>query len=239
MALTAYLAQTRRLLLNPPATTQLYSDSDLKAFINTARAQIAGEGECIRVLASLNAPTDTRVLNFADIDVSAVEGVQSVFNIKQITCQVGSGATFVHPRSFQWFNMFFLAKITPNSGRPNTYALYGQGTTGSIYIDPVPNVDYTLNLDTVCKPVDLVDDTTAEAIPYPWTDCVPFFAAYYAYLSAQRKTDAQTYYQIYEEYMNRARAMSNPSVLTSVYPQAPDPTVQNKLGVQPAQRGGR
>lgn len=235
--LTTYLTQTRRLLLNPPAPTNLYSDTDLTSFINTARGQLSGENECIRVYATLSLTASTRVYPFSSIDVSSVSGVSGVFNIKQATVVAGSGAQFVHPRSFQWFNFFLMGKIVPDSGRPTTWAQYAQGANGSIYVNPVPDQAYTLKLDTVCLPVDLVDNSTTEAIPYPWTDCVPFFACYYAYMSAQRQADADKFYQRYQTFAQRARGMSNPSVLGHIYPQGVDKTVTNKLGVQP--RGGR
>ena len=48
--LTAYLLATRRLLQLPSAaSTTLYTDTDLTAYLNTARGQLAGESECIRI----------------------------------------------------------------------------------------------------------------------------------------------------------------------------------------------
>jgi len=237
--LNAYLTQTRRLLQNPPAPTNLYSSQDLTDFINLARGQLAGENEAVRVYASLSTTPAQRVYPFSSIDTSSVQGVDSVFNIKQITVAVAAGGQFVHNRSFQWFNLFFLAKAVPESGRPSAWAQFAQGTTGSLYLNPIPDDVYTLNLDTVCLPIPLVDDTTVEAIPYPWTDCVPFFAAYYAYMSAQRQADADKMFQRYEQFAQRARGMSNPSVLRKNFAQAPDELATNRLGVAPPSGGGR
>lgn len=46
--LTSYIQQTRRLL--DDQSNRVYTDQDLTAFINTGRAQIAGEGQCVRFL---------------------------------------------------------------------------------------------------------------------------------------------------------------------------------------------
>src|SRR5215469_913999 len=46
--LTAYLTQTQRLLSNPSGS--IYAPSDLTAYINQARQQIASQGECVRVV---------------------------------------------------------------------------------------------------------------------------------------------------------------------------------------------
>ena len=54
MALTAYLAQVKRLLHD--ANLSFYSEVDLTAYINLARGQVASEGECIRVLTPIAGP---------------------------------------------------------------------------------------------------------------------------------------------------------------------------------------
>lgn len=240
MALNSYLAQTRRLLQNPPAPTNLYSTADLTVYINLARSQLAGENECIRAYATLAVITGNRVANFTAIDtgVSATTGIAGVFNLKQVSVQVGDGALFLRPRSFQWFNQYHLMNVVPETARPSVYSQYSQGVNGSIYVDPIPDQDYTLNVDAVCYPIALIDDTTVEAIPYPWTDCVPFFAAYYAYMGAQRQGDADLMMKRYSEFASRGRSMSNPSVLPHIYPQSQDVTLMNKLGVQPPKQGG-
>ena len=93
----------------------------------------------------------------------------------------------------------------------------GGTSSGSIYIDPPPDLPYTLNIDCACYPIPLASDSDPEAIPYLWTDAVPFFAAYYALLSAQtnaRMQDAQQYYALYKEFMTRARMASTSDVIT-------------------------
>ena len=133
------------------------------------------------------------------------------------------------------------------NGPPAHWAQYAQGSatpvsgssaTGSFFIWPPPDNIYTLNCDCECYPITLANDSTVEAIPFLWTDAVPFFAAYYAFLTSQtgaRYGDADRMYNYYKEFLSRARSAANPDVLTSQYEQAPDPTIINKLGV--SQRG--
>jgi len=242
MALTAYLAATRRLLQNPQAPTSLYSDSDLTSYINTARGQIAGENECIRNAATLALVAAQRVYLFSAITLgSPSTGIQGVLNVRMAAYQVGNGERLMRTRGFEYFKTYFLNKPVQTPGPPAEWAQYGQGASGSLYVSPLPDGAYTLNLDTVCRPIDLADDTTAEAIPYPWTDCVPFFAAYYAYLGSQvpaRSADAERMFQRYEEFAARARVISNPTVQPYIYPRSGDPTKQNKLGLQPRNSDG-
>ena len=117
------------------------------------------------------------------------------------------------------------------------WAQYSEGVLGSLYIDPIPDAIYTLNLDTVCLPVDLVDDTTPEAIPSLWNDAVPYFAAYMALLSSQRSADAEKMFGYYQTFARRARDASTPDVLKGQYPQSQDPTLGNKLGIKPPRQG--
>ena len=80
-----------------------------------------------------------------------------------------------------------------------------------------------------------------EAIPYLWTDAVPFFGAYYALLSAQtgqRSGEAARMYEAYETFMERARKSANPSVNRYLYQQSMDQTMIAKLGLQKQAAGG-
>ena len=101
--LAAYETQTRRLLQNPAASTTLYIKSDIDAWINLARSQLAGEGECVRNYATLQLTAGTNKYNFTDIVLSAPStGVQGVFNIRQSLVGLGGGnesvdSFFEHP----------------------------------------------------------------------------------------------------------------------------------------------
>lgn len=244
--LTAYLNNTRRLLQNPSAPTSLYSTSDLTDWINTARLQLAGEANCVRVEATISTVIGQRPYNFSGLNtgVSATTGVQGALNISSIKYASGSGGVWIPPRPWEWFNLYYLNVVTPVNGPPKRWAQYGQGSagtgtgsgnSGSFYLDPPPDAIYALTCNTWCYPIALVVDGTVEAIPYPWTDAVPYYAAYLALLSAQtgqRQNDAERMFARYTEFVTRARTASNPSVERWQYQQAGDPVQANKLGVQ-------
>jgi hypothetical protein len=69
-----------------------------------------------------------------------------------------------------------------------------------------------------------------------WTDAVPFFAAYFALMSAQtnaRMADAANMYKgHYNEFMDRARKQSNAGVDRWLYSQAADPAQAAKMGIK-------
>lgn len=236
--LTQYQNQTAALLQNPAAQNPLYPTTQLTTFINSARGQLAGDAECIRPgtqLFTLALVVGQRNYPFSTIDVSSVNGVAGVFNVRQVLLTIGAGMRWVRPRPFEWFTFYRLNNVVPPSGPTNEWAQLGQGETGGLWVDPLPDNTYQLNIDATCVPIPLVDDSTVEAIPYPWSDCVSYFAAYLALLASQvpaRQADADRMLARYEEFKNRARRYSTPSVLPGLYPQNPDPTRINKLGVQ-------
>ncbi len=248
MALTAYLNQTRRLLQNPAAPIALYSDADLTSWINIARGQLAGESESIRYMGSISTVALTNVYNFSGISTGtpSANGIQGVINVSQIWYVVASGQKWVTPRAWPWFSLYVLNNPVPQGSYPTDWSQYGQGTApgstgsvsgGSFYIN-VPDIVYTLALDCVCYPIALVDDTTKEAIPYLWTDAIPYYAAYLALLSAQnnaRLDDAKQYFNMYTEFVERARRASNPSINRWMYSQAGDPVQANKIALQKQQ----
>jgi hypothetical protein len=233
--LDTYLAQTRRLLQNPGAPTALYSTADLTAYINQARGQTAADGECIRRQGTLSLTAGNRVAQFSALVLND-PAVSGAYKINQVSYGVGSGQRSIDVRPWAWFQSFLLSNPIPPEGAPREWAQYAQGVTGDIYVDPLPDTDYTLYCDCVCKPIDLVTNATAESIPQMWQDAVPFLAAYWALLAAQsavRQADADRMMARYEEFRGRARRFANPAITPHAYSQQPDPTQLSKLGLQP------
>jgi hypothetical protein len=207
-------------------------------YINTARGQVAGEGECIRVYGTLTLAPPTQQYGFSAIEFPAgTEGVQGVLNVRLANFNIPGtpGATYVRPRPWEWFHLYYLSQNNPVAGQPEVFAQYGQGALGTLWFN-LPDLPYVVSLDTVCYPINLVDDTTVEALPYLWTDAVPYYAAWLGMMNEQRQGDADKMMERYKDLMQRARGASTPSVLPGIYQQQPDPFLANRLGISP-QRG--
>ena len=246
--LTNYLTQTRSLLQLPGTnSTSLYSDTDLTRWINIARGQIAGEGECIRVIGTISTVATQNSYSFSGINtgVPGTNGIEGVISIQSLSFNAGNGQLWLTPRAWPWFSLYNQNNAVPSSGAPTEWSQFSQGASpgvsgsingGSFYISPIPDDVYTLNATAICYPVPLVNDSTPEALPYFWTDAVPFFAAYFALLSAQtnaRMADAaQMYKGHYEEFMDRARKQSNAGVNRWLYQQAGDPAQGPKMSIK-------
>jgi hypothetical protein len=249
--LTAYQTATQSLLQNPPAPNALYSPTALQTFINSARGQLAGEAKCIRYMGSLVATEGVNAYSFDVITLTNATsaGIQGVLDVETLWYQVGQGMKWIRPRPWPWFARYELSNPVPSYGPPAVWTQFGQGAAaqvspkpvggGSLYISPLPDQEYTIPVDAVCYPIPLVDDTTPEAIPYLWTDAVPYFAAYLALMSSQtsaRIEQAKTMFGLYAEFVSRARRASTPMTLPGLSPQQQNPTRANQLGQAP-QRG--
>ena len=253
--LNSYITATQNLLQSPGAPTTLYSTANITTWVNTARGQLAGEYGCVRVIGTISTVAGQRNYSFSSLNIGTASstGIQGVINIQTMQYGSGTGQQWLYPRSWPWFQLFYLNNTAPVQGPPAVWSQYGQGSSGqgsitgvgsgmiasgTFYVDPPPDNVYTLYCDCTAYPQALVADTDVEAIPYLWTDAVPFFAAWYALLSSQtsaRQTDADKMMERYREFAERARMAANPDVMRPIYSKAKDPTVLSKLSQQPKQ----
>jgi hypothetical protein len=302
VALNAYLTAVQN-LLGTGSGGALYPTATLTTYINTARNQIAAEGQCVRVLPPINGPitsitvtnsgagytsTPTVTISAPDslsglannpgglqatasavvagtkvtsitlqnpgagyfqpvvtitsgggtgaVAVAVVSGInvttlqQEVYpfsSVNPLVATSGSGvssilsvnsislifATFRYTLirlSFSRYQAYVRNYTAGYLDVPVVFTQFAQGGGGSVYLYPLPNQQYQMEWDTCCLPSPLLVDTDIEALPYPWTDAVPFLAAYYAFSGKQRFTDADRMWAEFEKFMKRARQMSNP-----------------------------
>jgi len=100
-------------------------------------------------------------------------------------------------------------------GRPVCFSIYGQS---QIYIGPVPDQSYAVDLDTVILPtaLTLANPNEVDPINDPYTNPVPYYAAYKAKFKEQSYGEAEIYKQQYDKQVN--------AVLNSVFTRRiPDP----------------
>lgn len=237
MALTRYQQITRRLLGNDQ-TFARFNDADLKDWINIARGQVAAEGECIRARGTLAVNTPSQEYAFTAISYSNA-AIHGTINARMLTYNLPgtSGDVRMTAREWEFFNTFVLAKPIPTAGPPGIWAQLGQGASGTLWLNLLDG-PYTVHVDGVCYPIDLVDDSTAEAVPYLWTDAIPYYAAYMAFITASNQEAAQAMFQVYQQFVARARAFATPSVLPHQYAQAPDLQMAGRLGIVSRAGGG-
>lgn len=230
--LIQYQQITRRLLQNDQQFVQ-FNDYDLRDWINIARGQIAAESESIRRQGSINIPFPNQSMALTDIVFTDTD-IVGALTIRNMFYNVGGGGIQLFPRPWPWFSLYYLNNAAPVAGPPLVYSVYRQGASGTFFVN-LPDQSYTLTMDCACYPIALIDDSTEEALPYMWTDAVPYYAAYMAYLTVPGdvSNQAANMFDLYQQYVLRARQGATPTVLPHSYEQQRDPTLANKLGSQP------
>jgi hypothetical protein len=134
------------------------------------------------------------VYPFAGFDVSGFPGAGQVYAVRSVSIIYSNYRYSLPIYSFSTYQ----AKIRQYAGGTYQYvptfgSLFGRGAEGSLYLYPVPSQAYQLEVDCSCLPQDLVDDQSVEAIPDPWTDAVPYYAAHLAMLELQSFNNARFY----------------------------------------------
>lgn len=204
MALNNYITKVQRLLHDPGV--QFYSTTDLTAYINEARSQIAVESESTRFLFIQNSVAGQEKYTFPTA-VSLSTGFKDVIQVKGIAIAWG-GSLSTKPSvaliDWSMFQAQYRFYGTQFTGNPVIASFYGK----TVYLWPIPSGIFQMEWDTVTNVIDLATDTDAEAIPYPYTDAVPFYAAYIALLNAQRPQEAQQMFQLFTQYMQRGQAFT-------------------------------
>jgi hypothetical protein len=188
-----------------------------------------GTGATARAIKNytLTANTEQEIYEFRDVPIpTLMPGAQSILAVLSVAV-IWSNIRYTGNRvSFSKYQSLVRSYTSGNFlYTPFWFSQYGQGVNGSFYLYPLPDQIYPMEFDSLLIPADLVDDSTPEVIPYPWTDAVPFWAAWLALLAngdPARATLADRYYNaanggIYSVMMRRARAFSQPSLVSSFY----------------------
>ena len=156
--------------------------------------------------------------DWSDIDTSMFPGVGAVFWIQSV------GVIYANWRYVPQYCSFtkYQAKIRTYTTAsyqyvPAFFSQYGRGTQGNFYFYPPPSQTYPVEYDCLCLPIDLVDDTTPEALPSPWTDAVKWMAAALCYADIQNMNRAREYFQLYDDYCHRYGAYAMPGRLMNSY----------------------
>lgn len=129
------------------------------------------------------------ILNAIQLN-TAYSGINSIVAVRGLAFVWG---TFRYARietSFSKYQAMVRTWSQAYQDIPSFASQFGQGTTGTLFMYPVPNSAYQFEADCICLPVALVDDNTVEAIPQPWVDCVQYYAANKVLLGVGRYDDA-------------------------------------------------
>ena len=136
------------------------------------------------------------VYPFSGIDLSANPGCDSVYAVRGISI-IYSGYRY-SLECLAW-SRYQLYRAYPYLYQ-NTPAICSQmlqGTSGNFYFYPLPSQPLQAEWDCQCLPSDLIDDTSVEAIPAPWGDCVAYAACHYAFLELGNLNASKFFMDLY------------------------------------------
>lgn len=146
------------------------------------------------------------VYKFSDVNLSMNPGCESVFNVRSVSLLYNNYRYSLPKYSFTTYQAYIRQYPFQYQYIPTFFSQFGQGTGGSLYMYPLPSQSFQVEYDCLCLPSDLTTDQSVEAIPQPWQDAVPYFAAHLAFLELQNFNSAKALLDLYEK---MAQAYSN------------------------------
>ncbi len=148
------------------------------------------------------------------INLAALPQGISTFDVLNVNLFWGNTRVPLEYRAWTQFNAM-LRYWQNYIGRPVCFTTYGQG---QLYIGPVPDQSYFIEIDSVAFPADLTlaSPSTVDAVVDPYTTPVPFYAAYKAKYTEQSFGEAEVFQQEYKKQALSALA----SVFTRRIPNA-------------------
>ena len=157
------------------------------------------------------------VYPFSEVDLSMFPGVESIYMIKSVSLLFSQFRYSLACYSFSTYQALVRQWSQQWQYVPAVCAQYGQGVDGSFYMYPIPSQAYQLEWDCLCLPSDLIDNQSVEAIPAPWTDAVPYFAAHLCYLELQNFNYAKGYLDLFDKFVQRYSDYSRPGRVSNPY----------------------
>lgn len=181
-----YITDVRRLLHD--ANANFWTDQELTDYINTARYQLIRDTGCNRVLQPYTLTTNQEVYDFNDLPESAL-------TVDIVNINLYWGNTRIPMRYMPWTQFNAELRFWQNYiGRPIAFSLYGPK---KFYMQPVPDQEYAIELDTVCMVAPLVTASDVEVLADYWTDPVPYYASHKAKYKEQSYGEAEIFKSIY------------------------------------------
>jgi hypothetical protein len=151
------------------------------------------------------------------IDLSQFPGVGEVLFVRGVSIIYSNYRYSLPKYSFSSYQARIRQYPFQYTYVPTIFSQVGQGTAGTLYFYPLPSQTYQMEMDCTGIPQDLVNDFSEEAIPDPWTDAVPYFAAHLCYLQMQNFNAAEYYLNLYDKMASRYSYYSRPGRMISPY----------------------
>lgn len=157
------------------------------------------------------------VYPFSAVDLSTFSGVDSIIAVKSVSIIYANYRYSLPQYGFSVYQARVRQYPFQYQYVPTFCSQFGQGANGSLYMYPLPTQAYQMEWDCFCLPSDLTSDESPEVIPDPWTDVVPHYAIYLAYLELQSFNNAKVHLDLFTDFMHRYRAAVSPGRAVNPY----------------------
>jgi len=201
-----YLLDTRRLLHD--ANGNFWTDGELTDYINAARIRVAADTGSTRSL-----QTFSLVMGQESYLYSALPLGSRTIDLINLTLLWGNMRVPMNYMPFTEFNAR-MRVWQSYLGRPVVYTVYGQTT---VMVGPIPDQVYVTEWDTVLEPTPLVVVLDVDTILSPYTEPIPYYAAYKAKYKEQSYQEAQMFHDEYKAKVFVALRSAMTRRLPSVY----------------------
>ena len=208
MALNAYLTQLADLLHDP--NNQMWSTTALTTYINEARNRVCDDTYCLRAVVT-GQSTVAGQEQYLVTAIPVATGYTPV-NVMEVDLYWGTERIVLDYNPWRKHNIMFRRWQTYQS-RPIGFTRMG---AQYFYLGPTPDQAYPIDIICSMRPPPLVNDSTVEPMPQPFTDLIQWWAAYKAKFREQSFAEAEMFKA---EYLKN-RTMVGSTFMNAVVPSA-------------------
>jgi hypothetical protein len=164
----------------------------------------------------LSTLANKEVYYFQDYNPLLPPGIKEILAIQNVSVSWGGIKPTMRHLDWSAFQAYLRSYNTQATNWPAVWAQYAQGVQGSVYLNPIPSMTLQMEWDTYCLPEDLTSDDDPEFIPYPFTNAVPYYAAWWATIPGN--TDMANYFDaLYKRSIKEARSYTDIVVFPDFY----------------------
>lgn len=158
------------------------------------------------------------VYPFSGINFTAfAAGVKSILSVRSVSVIYANYRYSLPVYSFSTYQAMVRNYPFQYQYVPTIAAQNGRGAAGNFYLYPLPSQTYQMEWDCLCLPTDLTNDQDYEALPEPYTDAVPYMAAYFGFLERQDYNRARGMHDLFTEFTHRYGTATLPGRVSSPY----------------------
>lgn len=204
--LSWYVTATQRLVHD--VSGNYFSQPQLTDFVNQARTKTAQDSNSVRLLQSFTLTPSVELYPFSVLPSGAI-----TINVLGINVINGGFRDPIRRKSWSWMSAFTRTWVGYVQ-QPRVFAIYGEN---SVYMGPTPDQAYACEFDTAITPNDLIDNTSVEQLPAPWSTPVPYYAACLCKQYQQMWTEAEMFEDLYGRKLRQVRTATNMRVIGDIY----------------------